>query len=896
MKRNPSFFILFLLQICALVNGQNQPEPTAIDNVLNSFDYYNQSVPVEKIYLHTDKDYYTLGENIWFKGYLVNGENKPDTLSKIVYAELINEEKEVIQQRMLKVENSVCAGDFLINDSLSPGTYLLRAYTNYMRNFGNEFFFHKSIPVFSAGYKQYNWMVTPVQSDTIDEGNFLYKIELRDKQNQPVTNFPVEYKVKAKRLKAFTGEQNTDDNGNFYIELNNPPEKQMDKCALELSFPNEKQKWVYNLSLQKEQPAVGFFPEGGNLVQGIENHVAVKVTNSNGLGISGRLRIFNQDSILITEVNCNHLGLGSFTFIPNDGEEYFSYLEFNNLDFGRYSLPVIEKKGYVLRIDNLSDDSVYIWTARNFDRNFEDTWTLLCQTKGKMIYKLQGISCDGELIASFPKTNLPTGVFQITLFDQNVVPQCERVIFIQPESDSDIDLELDKQQTQNRNQLFTGKLNDKVMQSANLSVSVINKDIVEDLLPYNDNIYSYLQLSSELNGRIESPGYYFKDDSLQTRTDLDYLLMTQGWRKFVWEKILEGNPPKFNYSIERAIKISGKISNYSKRGKKNEEVTLMLFEKGNNQVYQCISDSLGRFIFFADFNDTVKALVQTRKKKSNVERRLTLDEKTAPVVDNFVSLTSKIKDNEQVTKFKKSGEVRELVEKLYEFGTDKTIEEVTVKGVDRSHNYKLEPQKVIMVEELEEEIKNRNNYEYPNVLHFIADNYNGTSVRKFGNLPWDFLFVGNHVALIVLDNKPMVYADHLRLLELDWRSLQKVEIYNWGAYNFYSHINCQTPVVLLISNPDGITRVKHIGIRKFDLTGYYRARKFYQPVTSEDVKANIPEYRSTVYWNPELKCNSKGIFNFEIENKYLPPNISIILEGITDYGRPIVGTFDFPAN
>ena len=100
--------------------------------------------PKEKVYLHFDRSFYHAGEDIWFKVYLVDAiTNQPNILSKIVYVDLIDPDKNIIDTRSIKIENGGGAGEFRLTTNLYSGIYCIRAYTNYMRNFDDQFFFRK---------------------------------------------------------------------------------------------------------------------------------------------------------------------------------------------------------------------------------------------------------------------------------------------------------------------------------------------------------------------------------------------------------------------------------------------------------------------------------------------------------------------------------------------------------------------------------------------------------------------------------------------------------------------------------------------------------------------------------------------------------------------------------
>jgi hypothetical protein len=102
----------------------------------------------EKIYVHTDKVYYYPGEPLWFKGYINYKEPQwRDSLSTVVYVELINPEKKITLSKTLKIDSGFFHNDFILSDSLEEGTYYLRAYTNLNRNFGDSTLFVKPISI-----------------------------------------------------------------------------------------------------------------------------------------------------------------------------------------------------------------------------------------------------------------------------------------------------------------------------------------------------------------------------------------------------------------------------------------------------------------------------------------------------------------------------------------------------------------------------------------------------------------------------------------------------------------------------------------------------------------------------------------------------------------------------
>ncbi|MCK5443548.1 MAG: hypothetical protein KAJ23_16805, partial [Maribacter sp.] len=137
------FGILLLLSF-QIPNQENQ----LLQNIIDELIIYSQNGGAEKTYLHTDKDFYTNGETIWFKTYLVDGiTHKASSKSKVVYVELLDVKDSIVEQRKLYVDAIGASGDIQIGDKITPGDYYLRSYTKFMLNNKEHMFFEKKIPI-----------------------------------------------------------------------------------------------------------------------------------------------------------------------------------------------------------------------------------------------------------------------------------------------------------------------------------------------------------------------------------------------------------------------------------------------------------------------------------------------------------------------------------------------------------------------------------------------------------------------------------------------------------------------------------------------------------------------------------------------------------------------------
>jgi len=120
-----------------------------LDAVQDSVNIQLAFFPQEKIHLHTDRDIYVPGEKIWFKVYVVDAlSHHSQTYSQYAYVELINSSNSLIQRVMVsRDEFDMFHGNIFLSEMIPDGDYTLRAYTRYLENLGDDYFFYKHIRI-----------------------------------------------------------------------------------------------------------------------------------------------------------------------------------------------------------------------------------------------------------------------------------------------------------------------------------------------------------------------------------------------------------------------------------------------------------------------------------------------------------------------------------------------------------------------------------------------------------------------------------------------------------------------------------------------------------------------------------------------------------------------------
>jgi hypothetical protein len=139
------FFIFTYLWIVLLLFGQTAgklPPDSALNNILTQVLLF----PQEKIYLQTDKPYYISGEKIFFRIFLLNAfSHRPAEMSRYAYVELINSHDSVEIRQQIRPENRLHYGALALPENLPQGNYRIRAYTRFMENIGENYFYTQPV-------------------------------------------------------------------------------------------------------------------------------------------------------------------------------------------------------------------------------------------------------------------------------------------------------------------------------------------------------------------------------------------------------------------------------------------------------------------------------------------------------------------------------------------------------------------------------------------------------------------------------------------------------------------------------------------------------------------------------------------------------------------------------
>lgn len=874
------FFVIFSIDAFA--------QQKSFDKLLKNLDEISESQVQEKVHLHLDKPYYAVGDDIWFKAYILNTKTGlPSNISSILYVDLINEKTQLIKQLKLRLISGITWADFKLPDTLSEGNYRIRAYTQWMRNADEDFFFDKSIKIGNSWAN--NVFTSTSHKINVENGHqkTTTSIQFTDKHNSPYAGHEVNYQIKIDNKIALSGKKTTNNEGKIHLNINY---KQIvlnsnSFIITSITLPNKD-------VVEKQIPLIGisgaidvqFLPEGGRLVENLPTKIAIKAIRSNGLGLPINGRILDNDGIEVATFQTNKLGMGSFILNPLTNQTYTARLTPDQNVEQTFKLPVADKEGAVLAINNTESTvmSVKVYLSKGFLNKGD--YYLLAQKNG-IIYFTKKINSDKPIVSlTVPKNNFPSGVVTITLFSSDLVSINERAVFINSPQDK-IDIEAENltpsYQAKQKVDLTLWATNKEEPAQGSFSIAVTNTTSVKPDPENESSILTQLLLSSDIKGYIEKPNYYFLNKDESTINDLDLLLLTQGWRKIDWNKVEAGKKEIEKFAAEKSLRVSGTVTKSGKPVAKGK-ITLASL-KGIVLAVDTVTDENGHFVFDKiELKDTLRYVVQARTEKEKKFVKIILDEvpeltimpnpntgdievNVNQTLSNYLKDSNKYLDDQVKKGFLNKTIQLNQVNIVKKRPTSKQWEELTLPGImDKS----------ISAKELEK--------------------VNTSLSRHLSNLVGRIYFNNDGGAYTLVHSKPMGMAIFLdgfnyagSLDDLDIDVIQSIEILT-QSQGYAAGIKPGQGVIV-ISTKYGLglsaSRNSYIpGLIKGQLSGYDNARTFYSP--KYDVNPSTePDLRTTVFWEPQVISDAEGRIKINYFNTDVPGIYRIVIEGIDGNGN-----------
>ena len=798
----------------------------------NGFSAQIERYPQETLHLHTDKDSYIAGDTIWLRAHCADAAtHRPIAASRYVYVELRDDRGSLVRRIKLLSRDSVYSG-YLPTQSLERfGDYSLTAYTLYMRNQGPDYFFKK-----------------------------------------PLTIWPYQESRRTQR----------------------------------------------NTSVRKVSDFdVSFFPEGGYLIDGYDCCVAFKALGDDGGSVEITGVVKNDRDEVVDTLRTLHGGMGCLRFTAHTSERYYAECTMAGGKTERFDLPASRNTACVLKILQTEENfTVLPISGRPLPKGLK----LLVHCRGNICYHKPWNYDYASLI--FRRSDLPGGILQILLLDKAGNALSERLVFNRGEELATTDMQVQgslKQRTK-VTLAVTATDPDGGPAAGDFSIAVTDRAAVPSAT--SGSIYSTLLLTSELRGTIETPDWYFEGRDAARVTALDALLLTQGWRRYDVPELMKKEYVEPQYPLEVGQEITGRISKSGlwNRKKKLSRYEMRMIVPSLHYVTKCAVDDTGAFALNGfDFPDsTLYVLRPAAVRGSMPEATVKVARDSFPEVGTLPRVPAQEQKKPYIAQARYYIEQRGqtdmrniLIDTVY-VTHHKRLESTRPEHRLAAHTWDMQQIKEMGAYSIMEFVQRmpgmnfiggRLSYHGANVSFMIDGVLDNTTTPHSADADFQ---AGSTIGQLIVTGTKKKSMTEIALerggLEpdknltmpicttwpMEWVSridlIAGGNMFLWGVFD---------GAIVSITTKTGdeldqaLAVAPAIDVSIASPLGYQTPAEFYAPAyaTEKARRSMVPDYRTTLYWNPTVKLDDTGQATVEFYTSDAPADYDISIEGVTQTGK-----------
>ncbi len=785
------FFIGFFL--CHFLCSHAQ------QNIDTSFQQYVAARPQEKIHIHFDRHTYAASETIFFKAYLQSA-GSPSYISSNLYVDVYNDSGHLVQHTMWPIMAASARGNIDIPNNYRSDKLHLKAYTQWMKNEGEDFFFKQQLKIVSLS-------------------------------------------------------------------------------------PSKK------IISQKADIKLKFYPEGGHWIYGLPANLAFKAIMPDGLPVAVKGKIENQKGDSITDFSSWHNGMGTVFITPETGMSYFAVWKSQDGITQKTALPTPLDQGASISVNHADTALNYIiYKSANAAPAF-DMIHVLATINQQVVYKANLKMLNQSIISKqWNITDLPTGILQLSFFDANWQPFAERIVMLNNDNFSfNVIVQTDTINLQPRG-YNTIDVEVPVSYAANMSLSVTDADAEKSA---QQNIYSSLLLQGDLRGYIHDAASYFSDTMQQGKEKLDLLMLTNGWRQYNWQQIINDTIPAVRFPAEQTyINLSGKINDLSK--KQLQKINnLFLFTVGSDSSRNMFLVPLEQSGHFAlnglVFFDTVLVYLRYNNKINNNYFDYSLNSNIVLRPDSIMAIPLhqyRLGDSTATTLSRYLAEQhlkQEQNGKWNELGTVKvktTVKKTRMEELEEKYTSALFRSFDAYTFDVEKDV---NAIGGNSVLFYLRGRVGGIKFSNDASGAPLITWRGAETSIYLNE----VLTDAAALEGISMNDVAYIKAFPPPFFGGQFGGIGGAIVVYTKRGSDSQSPDRSPGMKRKTVVGFSTIKQFYSPdyATTNSTEKDL---RTTLYWNPAVLTNSENRkLKLHFYNNDITRRFRIVLEGMNEDGKLI---------
>lgn len=637
-----------------------------------------------------------------------------------------------------------------------------------------------------------------------------------------------------------------------------------------------------------------FFPEGGDLIAGLNTRVAFMAENQYGQPVKVKGVVKNNGSgEQIGTLEPEHDGMGSFNMLPGADQNYTATWTDDKGESHTTDLPKVKPAGAsIVAKPSLGSTVFAVQRTENAPENLK-VLHVVATTYQQLVY-MANVSLEDKTMVSgaIPTAAFPSGILQITLFDKAWKPVSERIVFVNNrEAEFKPEVGFSKLSFDKRGQ---NEIVINVTDSlpANLSVAITDASVGSDS---SSNIISRMLLTSQIKGRVFKPFYYFSDTTTQIRQNLDLVMLTHGWRKYNWDKLMAHEDPKIIYPPDsNYLTFSGQVYGASPTQIAASGTLVAIVKTEQDTTGRFIMVPLNRDGSFNDpntiFFDSLQVYYKFAGKKNTMERTATIN-----FMPDRIKSPGEVKMNlDDIIKarvYDTSGLAasRRLFDQYWAATHMETnLETVTVKARVKS------PAELLNEKYASGMFTSDNGYTFDlmndiaaqssfNIFSYLQGRVAGLQISNAQGGSPSMSWRGSSPSLF-LDEMPINDANQLSNISMS--DIAMVKVFRPPFMGGFGGSPGGAIAVYTRKGGD-VQREKGEGMPHKTIAGYSLIKEFYVPdylsLTQDQNKTDV---RSTLYWNSLIMTTPQDHeVHFKFFNNDISKSYRIILEGMNSQGQ-----------
>lgn len=628
------------------------------------------------------------------------------------------------------------------------------------------------------------------------------------------------------------------------------------------------------------------FPEGGEIVAGVTNRIAFKATDQWGRPAKISGVVMSDKEPFIDSLRIIHDGMGSFYLLPSASAVYSVRWKDGNGAEKTVKLPPVREQGITMQVtQNRSRRIIAIHSSPQLPGQLKQL-RLVGTMNGNKAFETAITVTEGNTVQRLiPTEALPSGILTLTVFDAAWNAVAERITFINNHEYAfypSMEVRHWGLGTRKRNEIEI--LLPDSLQDASLSISVTDLALESDT---SENIISQFLLSSDIKGKVYNPAYYFSGKDEVRAHHLDYVMLTNGWRRFKWEDLAKGIVPKIRYPRDTAyLSLSGQVFGLSKSTLSGNE-SIVLFVKDKDSAAKMAIMELDRQGRFVDpsyvFFDTLNVYYSLKSKRfAGGEARFMVDRLPTPDYSKF---SKGLPPGFRLTDTTGSGYHSGLVaekNRLEHLTKGKVMETIIVKTAMKSPIQVLEERYTSGL------FRGGDGYQfdlmndphtaaYRDIFNFLQGRVAGLQVTT-----------GGEPTLTWRGGTPQLFLDEI---QTDATMISTIPVSHIAYIKifrppFYGGFNGGSGAIAVYTKKGEDSRGTSGGLSSHTLYGYTPLREFYSPNYDRFEKRHEEkDYRSTLYWNPMIETSAgQKTVKLKFYNNDVTKAFRIVVQGFTKNG------------